>query len=165
VLPAGRSVYVYGVEHHRLTKHAHLARVDAADPRRGWRFYNRTSWGRTPDHRAHVAQDVASVFSVVRAGGRLAMVSQQPFMGRELRVATARSPRGPWSDWREIYRPDVPGTWSLYNAVAHPEARGPGLLVSYSVMPEWGGPPTSTEALPRFVWVRRSCLVAAASIP
>lgn len=134
-------VYVYGLREQPFDKQLLISRVlpdQVADPD-AYRYWNGSSWGQDPTASAGIASALSSEFSVSPlADGRFLLVYQQlDFLSRDIAVAYAPRPAGPFGDAIPVYtmpEPDFDPDVFTYGAKAHPHLSSPKkLLISYHV--------------------------------
>ncbi|MFN8133591.1 MAG: hypothetical protein U0R70_18770 [Solirubrobacteraceae bacterium] len=132
-LETADGTYVYGVEDAHPGGFAHVAR--ARNGIQGaWEYWTGRGWSDRAADSARVAAGVSNQFSVIAAGGQYVLVNQAPVFGRQIAVAPAADPWGPFDAVTPVYTAPSPGPGRYaYNATAHPEASSGGrLLVSYN---------------------------------
>jgi hypothetical protein len=163
VLEDGEHTYVFGVEEAGLADAVHVARVPAGGVLGPWEHWDGTGWSADPMRSARVFEGVPTQFGVVRQDDRLLLVAQTP-LHRDVFVAAAAAPQGPWSPPATVYTTPEWGTGSFsYNATPHPQlGRDGDLVVGYSVNTR---DPVALATRPgayrlRFVRVPAGCLPA-----
>ncbi len=132
-LETADGTYVYGVEDAHPGGFAHVAR--APNGVQGpWEYWTGNGWSARAEDSARIAAGVSNQFSVIAAAGRFVLVNQAPVFGRQIAVAPAADPWGPFDARTTVFTAPSPGPGRYaYNATAHPEASSGGrLLVSYN---------------------------------
>lgn len=136
VIEHGAHTYVYGFKGYDddpYRRESIVARAKAGHLKDGdFEYWDGRGWTSDATKVAPVTDGVSNSYSVVRTPeGRFAMVSQELFFGTGLRVRTADSPQGPWSEWRTIDPgpPKAPDGIS-YNAQVHPGFSADGKLLA-----------------------------------
>ena len=137
ILESAGHTYIYGIEDLGQQKYLRLARAPNGSVRGPWEYFDGSGWSPSAGDSARIAAGVSNQFSVIKAGGRILLVSQQINFGSLITVATAAAPWGPWGTPAVVYATPEPLADPhvfTYNAVAHPELCENGeLLVSYNV--------------------------------
>jgi hypothetical protein len=161
VFQEGDWLYVYGIEGDRHD--VHLARFelnlamngDLTEPQ----WWTGTTWGRASERKS-VIDFGAPEFSVHYAAelGKYLFVATSGFGASTIAIRVAPTPEGPWSEPRDVLRPEEsfdPDAF-VYAAKAHPELAARDLAVTYVPSTQEGGPPDTTEQLyyPRFARIR-----------
>lgn len=138
----GQYIYIYGNDSRQdsgIENGVRVARVrddDFGDFSK-WRYYARGKWQKDFAASTPICPPAASEYSVSYLPGlkKYAMVYTEGLWG-EIKMRTAKSPVGPWSEPIDVYRsPEMnwPGKVFCYAAKAHPQLAGPDeLLITYA---------------------------------
>lgn len=137
-----RWVYLYGTSARRLSGiHGFALRVARTRPHNleiqsRWRYWDGSTWNADPEHAAALIAEVGGVsqtLSVFRSGGRWwAFSKRDEFLGTDLALWSAASPRGPFADPVVVGRLACDGSGGelRYMPLAHPELLPrPGTIV------------------------------------
>ena len=149
-----------------LLARAPAERIEAFDR---WEFFVDGNWSPRMADATPVVSGVMNELSVSRFesadGPRWALTSSEVLFGDRIFVRTSRSPLGPWSRPKAVFRvPDVQRNraYFTYAAKAHPEVSAPGeLLISYVVNSQDFGAMFRDAAIyrPRFVSVPAAAIL------
>lgn len=134
-------IYLYKADNEGWSQSAHVARcskLDILGKRGTWEFWNGSEWVKDIAQSRKVCDyDPSAVVKL--QPGNYAMV-YQPVLSREMRVAFAPAPEGPWTESKRIFmRPNDEKYWS-YMPNIHQKLENGKYSISYSIncWEDWG---------------------------
>jgi hypothetical protein len=138
----GEYMYAYGGKQHGITSDVYVARFRANEPEHDWTFWDGKRWNANPTNAAVVTHGASTSVHICKIKD-LFLLTTTAFsvacdQGNEIYMATSRSPTGPFSPRKSIYKVDdiYEGHYPFfYFAVAHPESINAKneILVTYSI--------------------------------
>jgi hypothetical protein len=131
--------YIYGMETGTgiYDRYAHVARAPKDSVGYGsWEYWDGTAWNTNPATSQPILQGVSNQYTVLPTpNGSWALISQSIFLQPHLYISTAPTPRGPWTQLRELTTGPVLAPNEIsYNAMAHPQfTHDNKLLISWNI--------------------------------
>jgi len=138
----GEDVFAFGMKGHGIESDVFVAKFKASRPDAGWAFWDGREWSGTVSNAAPVAHGRSTSVHVCKVKDMFFLTttafSVACDQGKEIFMATARNPTGPFSSLKSIYTLDdvYQGHYPFfYFAVAHPEFINEKneILVTYSI--------------------------------
>jgi hypothetical protein len=139
---AGEFTYAYGGKRNKTASDVYVAKFKSATPERDWTFWNGKQW--TPDvkNAAVICHGTSTSVHICKVNDTFLLTttafSVACDQGKEIYIATTKSPTGPFLPLKSVYTVDdlYEGHYPFfYLAVAHPEFINAKheLLVTYSI--------------------------------
>jgi hypothetical protein len=138
----GENVFAFGMKRHGVASDVYVARFNASRPDGDWTFWDGQQWNTTVTNASPVAHGASTSVHVCKVKDTYILTTSAFSVacdqGREIFMATSKSPTGPFSSLKSIYTLDdvYEGHYPFfYFAVAHPEFINEKneILVTYSI--------------------------------
>ncbi|HMJ67224.1 MAG TPA: DUF4185 domain-containing protein [Candidatus Binatia bacterium] len=134
--------YAFGHKRRGISVNLYLARFRTANPETNWTFWNGTDWSASVTNAAAITKQDATSVQVCKVKDRFLITTSQFSVGcdqgKEIYVATATAPTGPYSARKTIFTIDdtYEGHYPFfYLPITHPEFINPNdeLLITYCI--------------------------------
>ena len=138
----GEFTYAYGVRQKGIASDVYVARFRASNPERDWIFWDGKQWVPNVKRAAAICQGASTSVHVCKVNDTILLTttafSVACDQGKEIYMATSKSPTGPFSPLKSVFTVDdlYDGHFPFfYVGVAHPEFINANheLLVTYSI--------------------------------
>jgi len=134
--------YAYGGKRDGTASDVFVARFKSTNPERDWTFWDGNHWGANVTNAASIARGTSTSVHICKAQDMFLLTTTAFSIacdqGKDIYMATSKSPTGPFSPLKTIYKLDdiYEGHYPFfYIAVAHPEFINDKneILVTYSI--------------------------------
>jgi hypothetical protein len=138
----GEYLYAYGGKQKGITSDVFVARLKSSNPERDWTFWDGKQWNVNVINAAPVGEGASTSVHICKVKNFFLLTTSAFSVacdqGREIYIATSKSPTGPFSALKAIYKLDdlYEGHYPFfYFAVAHPEFINDKneIIVTYSI--------------------------------
>jgi hypothetical protein len=138
----GEKMFAFGMKGHGITSDVYVATFNPGAPENNWTFWDGRQWSANVTNASSIAQGTSTSVHVCKVKDRFLLTttafSVACDQGKEIFMATSKSPTGPFSPLKAVYKLDdlYEGHYPFfYMAIAHPEFINEKneILVTYSI--------------------------------